>query len=141
VGRVRSAFGALIQQREPVPDPPTYGPTGWAPFAPLATPNVQKGAFGDRLLNQYPAIWPGLQRKNGRQGNNPGWVVLRTYAVNPEQASQFPANASQTQRYGNTYTGGMGPIAAQALAQRVADGQVRQSGVNAVNYAAALAGR
>lgn len=133
---------ALIKSRRGPAEPePTYGRTGWRSFDPQATPNVQIGAYGDRWLNAYPGMSPEIQRESLRGGLNQNLLVASTSDLPIWQQSQYPANAAQTQRHGSSITGTLGPISALSLQDRVAQGQVRQSGIQAVNWAQALAGQ
>lgn len=116
------------------------GTTGWAPMPGAANPSQQVGMFAGQLLTQYPTNVPGVQLKNGREGASSRWYYpTATYAPlgNIGQTPR-PGVISGGQRFGSIYSGPMGPIQAQELKQQVAIAQVRQSGMAALDWAAAL---
>lgn len=113
--------------------------TGWRPMPGSQNPSQQIGAFDGQLLNQYPALVPGVQLHCGREWGNSRWYypVVGGAESNDTQTPR-PQMISGGQRFGSIYSGPIGPIAAQQLKQNVAYQQVRQSGMAALDWAAAL---
>jgi hypothetical protein len=125
-------------RRQPAdPVPAEYGAvSGGRPFAPLATPNVQGGYFDDVRLNQFPARWEGLMLRCGVEGLKSGWYTPTISVVPTFQQSQYPQrDRVGTQRFGQGYTGGVGPVNVAAMNAAVVAAQIRQSGLSAMSWA------
>ena len=124
---------------------PGFGTTGWKPFAPMATPNMQTGAYDGTMLTQYPSMLPGVQLNCGVEGLRSNWYVPpgRGYGLplGSVQLTQRGGNVTPVQLNGQTYKGNQaGPIASRTMAASVVAQQVRQSGTQAMQWARGLAG-
>src|ERR1700742_2814802 len=128
----------------PVPvdarSPNLLGLAGWAPGPGTPHPSQQIGLFAGRMLNQYPAIVPGIQRHSVREFGNSRWNVplaVPSPLGNLSQTMNY-ANLPGAQRRGSQFSGLLGPInSRQVTASGVAQ-QIRQSGLQAMNWAAGL---
>jgi hypothetical protein len=117
------------------------GTNGWAPFPGYIPAAYQTGAFGGTLLNQFPALLPGVQLLNGREGNWNGYYTPTALPVGLGGLTQTtrPNNISGGQLWGAAWGGPIGPIDVQRMMASVTAQQVRQSGVAAMSWAKALA--
>lgn len=120
--------------------PAQYGTDEWVPFTHSALAPNQIGTRGARVLNQYPANVPGVQLFGGVAGLRSGWYYPSLSSLPQFQQSQRLVNVPGGQRAGQTFTGPLGPISARALATRVAQAQLRQSGVMATSIGQHLQG-
>jgi hypothetical protein len=135
-----------VVTRAPAPAlPPTpggrYGPTGWLPMPTQGPAPLQIGVYGDRLFNQFPARIDGVQLFQGVEGLNSTWQTPSTSARPNFQQTTYPENVPGGQRFGQTYTGGLGPISSRQMQARVVAAQVRQSGLQAMQWAQSLNGQ
>lgn len=118
-----------------------YGPTGWLPMPTMGPAPLQIGVYGDRLFSQFPANLPGPQLFQGVEGLNSSWQTPGTSSLPNFQQTTYPENVPGGQRWGQSYTGGLGPISAKAMQARVVAAQVRQSGLSAMQWAQSLNGQ
>lgn len=114
--------------------------SGWRAFGAGQHQSDQIGAFAGSMLNQTPANIPGVQLHQGVEGLNPKWYYPAVSALpyGSQMQTQQLAAVLSASRYGQTYTGPIGPLSARANAQRVADQQVRQTGVQALAWVRSL---
>lgn len=114
--------------------------TGWAPMAGYISQPQQIGMFAGQLLNQYPAMLPGVQRHSGREWGNSRWQTpSKTPTPNGNlQLSQTPAQLAGGQRYGSLFSGPIGPVSARKNAAAVTRAQVQQSGLASLAWAQQL---
>ncbi len=125
----------------PMPQNPRVdGQAGWAAIAATLAPWQQIGAFAGNLLNQYPASVPGVQLHSGREWGCANYYYPQiNYLPNGSvQETQAPSNIAGAQRYGSQYSGGIGPVNAKRNAAAVTAAQIRQSGLQAMNWARGL---
>lgn len=124
----------------PPPPAPTALTAGWRGMPGTQNPSQQIGVYDGQMLTQYPANLPGPQLLNGRVGNNPGWnfpLLAPAPLGNNQLTTQGTADPG-SQRYGSMYGGPIGPISARKYAARVTAAQVRQSGLQAMQWARGL---
>lgn len=144
-------FARRNRRADPIPHPGP-GPfppavNGWAPYGAGQHASSQIGAFAGTPLSQYPANIPGVQLRNGRIGNNPGWYTPGPPFVVPvaggqdAQRTQAEAGPLGGLRYGQRYTGGYGPVNVKRYQANIAAGQLRASGLSAFPWARGLAHR
>lgn len=117
------------------------GTAGWRGLPTAGPAPLQIGVFDGNLLNQFPARWDGAQLHQGVEGLSSHWYTPTQSVVPTFQQTQQPTNVAGGQRWGQTYTGPIGPISAQAMRARVATAQVRQSGLAAMQFAQNLRGQ
>lgn len=127
----------------PIPDgarPAALLEAGWAPFGHGQSPVQQIGAYAGRMLNQYPAIIQGTQRHSVREFGNSRWFypVARPTPLGNLSQTQQNAMVPGSQRYGSRFSGLLGPINSRQVTGAVVAQQIRQSGLQAMNWAAGL---
>lgn len=142
LGRRKSLPPAAVGA--PFPLPPVHsqiaGTAGWAAIPFTLAPWQQIGAYAGGLLNGYPANIPGVQLHSGREwGSSHYYYPQISYLPNGSvQETAFPAQRPTAQRYGSTYTGPIGPVSAKQNAAAVTAAQIRQSGMQAYQWAKGL---
>lgn len=119
------------------------GTAGWRPMpgqAPGYHADQQIGAYAGSMLNQFPALLPGMQLLNGREGGYSGYYTPTAFPVTNGGLSQTqnPSNVPGGQRWGQAYGGPLGPISVAQLRANVTAQQVRQSGLAAMSWAKGL---
>lgn len=136
--------GALVST-QPVVTPANAhvnGTAGWAPMPGAQHPSQQIGVYAGSLLNQYPAYIPGVQLHQGVESLMPRWYTPTAFALPPGstnlQTTQRPNNVMGGQRYGSQFSGPIGPISARKNQANVVAAQVRQSGMQALQWAQGL---
>jgi len=141
-GRKRGAARAVLTYSEPQrPHGAQIGGTaGWAPGYGTPHASQQTGRYAGGLLNQYPASPSGVQLHGGREW---GWACWYYPAVSvipngSVQQTTHPNNISGGQRSGSIFGGPIGPVTARLFRAKVADAQVRQSGLSASDWAQGL---
>lgn len=123
---------------------PPMGPggytAGWAAIPATLAPWQQIGAYAGSMLNQFPANLPGPQLHSGREWGSTDWYTPTTsYVPNGSvQLTQTPGQYAGAQRAGSIYGGPIGPLTANKYAAAVTAAQVRQSGLQAMNWALSL---
>lgn len=133
------AYLPITQTRFTDPEQARIGLDVWRPFSRTASPENQIGTRGAVIPSIQPGKWDGIQRYNGVSGLRSHYNQPSSSTGHPSwQQSQYPSAALQAQRFGQSYTGGLGPVNSQVLSQRVLAAQVRQSGLGAVRLGAAL---
>lgn len=120
------------------PPPAAWGPAVWRPFPTRGFETLQKGAWGDRYLNQFPAYYNQPQLFTGVEAFNSRYAA--PYIRLNELRNQLGANTPGGQRWGNTFTGPVGPLSVAQYSQWVTHAQVQQSGLSAYTWAQALSG-
>lgn len=111
------------------------GGTGWRAYPTGGAPMGQIGAFDGTLLNQFPAMLPGLQLKCGVESLSSAWSTPYPSPRISPQISQQNANLPGAQRNGQTYTGGIGPLTVAQYQANITAAQIRQSGLSAMSWA------
>lgn len=125
---------------QPPHAPAPAGTAGWRAFPGVLAPHEQIGAYAGSMLNQFPAMLPGVQLHSGREGHNTHYFTPTAQPVYLGGLSQTtrPNNIAGAQRYGSMFGGPIGPITAQQNQAAVYAAQVKQSGLAALGWAKAL---
>lgn len=113
---------------------------GWKPLPGSQGPWQQIGAFDGQMLSQYPARVDGAQLHSGREWGCSNWYYPSISAIpngNLQQTTR-PNNVNGGQRYGSLVGAPLGPISAKKNAARLTAAQVRQSGLQAMQWAQGL---
>lgn len=134
---------ALFKRRAAGDEPtgPVWGNNeGWKPLPTMGPAPLQIGVFAGQLLNQYPAYYTQPQLHQGVEGLRSNWFVPTRGVVPDFMATAYPQNVPGGQRMGSTYTGPLGPISSRRMQSRVVAAQVRQSGLQAMQWAQGLSG-
>jgi hypothetical protein len=116
------------------------GPIAWRPLPTAGPEPLQKGVYGDSLLNEFPAKYDQPQLHQGVEGLTSNWWTPTVSPLYTFQQTQRPANVAGGQRFAGKPGGPLGPISSRALAARVAAAQVRQSGLQATDWAQSMTG-
>lgn len=123
-----------------VPTGPHGVTAGWAPG--YGTPHAQQqiGRFAGTMLSQYPARIDGVQLHSGREWGCSSWYypTVRPVVNGSVQQTQQPAALPGAQRYGSRVQSAFGPISVRQMNANVAAAQVRQSGLQAMQWAQGL---
>lgn len=135
-GRRRKSYPALGADVAPS----GWGDVSWRPLPTLGPAPLQIGVYGQQLLNQFPARYEGLQLDCGVNGLRSGYFTPTVSVVPTFQQTAHPVNVPGGQRAGQTHTGPLGPLSARKLQQAVVAAQVRQSGLQAMQWAQGLQG-
>lgn len=114
--------------------------TGWKSMPGFQNPSQQIGMFDGQLLNQYPAMLPGVQLHQGREFGNPFWYTpTQTYVPNGTvQLTQKKGQVPGASRNGSTYQGPIGPVSARTYKAAVTQAQAAQSGLANLAFASNL---
>ncbi len=140
-GRKRGAARAVLTWSEPQrPSGAQFGTAGWAPGYGSPSPNQQIGRYAGGLLNQYPASPSGVMLHGGREWGSSHWYYPAVSVIpnGSTQQTTRPNNVMGAQRSGSIFGGPIGPVTARLFRARVADAQVRQSGLSASDWAQGL---
>jgi hypothetical protein len=120
-----------------------YGRDAWRPMPTPSQPQ-QIGVFGAVLLNQFPAYYNQPQLLQGVEGFDSSWYTPNVNGAaglsSNFQHTQSPSNISGAQRNAGKPGGPLGPLSSRRLSARVAAAQVRQSGLQATEWAQGLTG-
>jgi hypothetical protein len=140
-----------LLRRKPAPEGigPFPGVTPSASFTPLAIVAPWQaaggGGYGRRVnipLSQFPARWEGVQLHNGVDGLRSAWfwpvAVLPQNTLPVIRNTQRPVNVPGAQRFGSVYGGALGIIGTARMREAVTEAQIRQSGLQATDWGAAL---
>lgn len=130
----------LIRRRGGDPVPAEYGavqPNRRA-MPGAQHPSQQIGLFGDVQLSQFPARWEGAQLNCGVNGLSSRLYTPSRSTTYTFQQTQYPDQTLSAQRFGQTYTGPVGPLNVARMEANVVAGQVRQSGLAALSWARKL---
>lgn len=133
------AIRATFRRRGGDPVAAEYGPTpGWRPLPNTLAPWQQIGVYGNAIQSNFPSNYVQPQLLQGVEG-------LRSAYYTPTKSGQvnFLLNQQQAylpgyQRYGSQYSGPLGPISSKQLQQNVVTAQIRQSGLQALQWAQGL---
>lgn len=111
--------------------------TGWRGMPGVQNASSQIGLFDGQLLNQYPARVDGVQLHGGREWGSSHWYYpsLTPLPNGNLQQTTHPNNITGGQRYGSIYSGQPGPLSVKANSAQLAAQQVRQSGLQAMQWA------
>lgn len=113
---------------------------GWLPGYGSPAPQQQIGRFDGSMLNQYPAYLPGVQRHSVREFGDSRWfypMAVRSPLGNLSQTVNY-SNLPGAQRHGSAFGGLLGPINSRRVTGAVLAQQLRQSGLQAMGWAAGL---
>jgi hypothetical protein len=113
-----------------------WGPVAWRGI-PVPAAHEQIGLYGEAILSQVEGYYNQPQLHSGREWGQSCWFTPTVSVVPTFQQTQKPYPIGG-QRYGQTFTGPIGPLNVKAMQQRIAAAQVRQSGLMAQSWAAAL---
>lgn len=135
--QVTTVAVAPVRSAAPPTGPIGYA-TGWAPMG-VRPASDQIGAFAGTQLTQRAANVVELQKAQGVEGLSAGWYVPANLSSSTGfQITMHAGNPAEVQRIVGGSTGQLGPITARAMRANVTAQAVRQSGLSAVQWAAAL---
>lgn len=127
--RRRALPGAPVGGRASFLSEVRWGPVAWRGISTPA-PWQQQGLWGEAILSQVVALYPGVQLDCVVGSLDPRWTVPGTTGI-PTLSwlrMQAPVNLAGTQRNASRAPYGQGPIAVRQMKRAVAQASVAQSG-------------
>lgn len=116
-----------------------FGPIyGWRPFGHGQHASDQIGAWGDSLLNQFPAYYNQPQLHQGVEYRSTRWYTPTVSVLPTFDQTQRPTNVAGGQRFGAPAGAPVGPLTSKGWRSRVTQAQIAQSGASALSWAANL---
>lgn len=126
--------------RTNVAPPAEYGVDQWRPLPTQGPAPLQIGVYGAVRISQFPGYYNQPQLHQGVEGERSCWYTPTVSTLPTFEQTQRPTNIPGGQRYGANPGAPLGPLSSRKLAARVAAAQVRQSGLQATQWAQGLTG-